>query len=247
MSTNNSCIPDKVYSRNEFGLIRNDEIKYVYEEDGTINWRKMVGPEFLVPHKQLFERTGKPIPTSIEGLADKELLILLSGIKKLATIRGLTKISYNVCSPTPEYVVAVCTIEWLPNYETENRIITSSGIGDASPINTTSFGKLYLAPIAENRAFVRCVRQFLRINVVSQEEIADMAVEAAEDAATTLLKETAIKYSISFETIKAKLIEENIDGAIGFNGFGDIPRFKQFELVERIKRKAAARETSSTQ
>lgn len=239
-----SCIPPRMFERNEYGLICDGAINYVYNEDGTINWRKMVKPEFLVPHKQVFEKTGKPVPTSIEGLTDKELLILLGGLKDLAATRGFASCTYDVVAPTTEYVVAICRIEWIANYETQGRSVVSSGIGDASTFNTTSFGKLYLGPFAENRAFVRCVRQFLRINIVSQEEISEMAAEAAEDMATTLLKETITKYGVSFEQIKAKLVEEKVEGAEAFKDIGDIPRYKQFELIERIKRKAAARVTA---
>lgn len=234
-----SCMPPKLFERNEYGLICGEQIKYVYNEDGTIDWRKMIKPEFLVPHKQLFEKLGKPVPATIEGLTDKELLILLGGIKELASTRGFSRCSYTVNAPTNEYVTVVCEIEWIPNYETNGRVITSSGVGDASPANTTSFGKLYLAPFAENRAFVRCVRNFLRINIVSQEEIAEMVAEATEDMATGLLKETMGKYNITFEKIKARLVEEKVEGADAYQNVTDIPRYKQFELIERIKRKAA--------
>lgn len=241
-----TCIPPFVLTRNEYGLICNSNLDYVYNEDGTINWRKMVKTEFLVPHKQVFERTGKPVPQSIEGLSDKELLILLGGIKELAATRGFSAIRYKLVSPSPEYVAAVCEIDWIPNYETQGRAVTTSGIGDASPLNTTSFGRIYLAPFAENRAFVRCVRQFLRINVVSQEEIGEMAVEAAEDTVTTLLKQAVEKYNIPFETIKDRMIKEKVDGAEKFTTLGDIPRFKQFELIERIKERAAKRENEAS-
>lgn len=246
ISARPSCIPPRLFERNEYGLICDGSITYVYNDDGTINWRKMVKPEFLVPHKQVFEKTGKPIPESTEGLSDKELLILLGGIKELAATRGYSRISYKLAAPSHDYVAAVCEIDWIPNFETQGRSVSSAGIGDASPFNTTSFGKLYLGPFAENRAFVRCVRQFLRINIVSQEEIAEMAAEAAEDMATTLLKETIVKYGISFEQIKAKLVEEKVEGAEGFKDCGDIPRYKQFELIERIKRKAEARGVQPT-
>ena len=246
ISARPSCIPPRLFERNEYGLICDGAITYVYNDDGTINWRKMVKSEFLVPHKQVFEKTGKPIPTSIEGLNDKELLILLGGIKELAATRGYSRVSYQVTSPSNDYVVAVCLIDWIPNYETQGRAVSSSGIGDASPVNTTSFGKYNLGPFAENRAFVRCVRQFLRINIVSQEEIAEMAAEAAEDMATTLLKETIVKYGITFEQIKAKLVEEKVEGAETFADCGSIPRYKQFELIERIKRKAETRGIPST-
>lgn len=233
-----TCIPPHQFERNEYGLICDRSINYVYNADGTIDWRKMVKPEFLVPHKQVFEKTGRPVPTSIEGLTDKELLILLGGLKDLAAIRGFSSCTYQVVSPQPDYVIAVCQIAWIPNYETQGRSVVSSGIGDASPLNTNSLGKLYLAPFAENRAFVRCIRQFLRINVISQEEISEMVTEAQDDVATTLLRETMTSFGISFDAIKAKMIEENVDKAATFSSVADIPRFKQFELIERIKRKA---------
>lgn len=236
-----SCHPPRLFERNEYGLICDNSVNYVYDDNGTINWRKMVKSEFLVPHKQVFEKMGKPVPDSIEGLTDKELLILLGGIKELAATRGFSSCKYTVTSPSNDYVIAVCQIEWIPNYETGGRAITSSGIGDASTLNTTSFGKLYLGPFAENRAFVRCVRQFLRINIVSQEEISEMAAEAAEDTATVLLRETMTKMGITFDLIKGKLIEEKVEGAENFSDVKDIPRYKQFELIERIKNKAKAR------
>ena len=241
-----SCTPPRLFSRNEYGLICDGALNYVYNEDGTIDWRKMIRPEFLVPHKQFFERSGKPVPTSIEGLDDKEMLILLGGIKELAAFRGFSSCTYDVVSPSSDCVIVTCRMEWIPNYETQGRVVVSSGIGDANLSNTTGFGKNYLGPFAENRAFVRCVRNFLRISIVSQEEISEMVEAAAEDAATTLLKETMTKYNLPFDAIKAKLIEEKVEGAEVFKSIADIPRYKQFELIERIKRKAAARESVAT-
>ena len=39
------------------------------------------------------------------------------------------------------------------------------------------FGNYFLATTAENRAFARCVRSFLRINIVSKEEMAESSVQ----------------------------------------------------------------------
>ncbi len=38
--------------RDESGLIVQPKIDYVFHEDGTVDWRKMVKQEFLVPNKQ---------------------------------------------------------------------------------------------------------------------------------------------------------------------------------------------------
>ena len=79
--------PD-VYKRNGHGLLENAE--YIFNEDGSVNWRKMVGKHYLVPNKQ---RTNE---TDVSSLEDRDLLILLGGIKELAQIRGFINVSYNV-------------------------------------------------------------------------------------------------------------------------------------------------------
>jgi len=238
--TTSVCVPPKTFKRNEYGLISDGSVTYIFNEDGTINWRKMVKPEYLKPNKEYFARNNKPVPESVDGLEDHELIILLGGLKELAQIRGYKAVlPYQVSSPSSDYVVAVASIIWIPNYETEGREVQFSAIGDASPNNTKGFGRNFLGAFAENRAFVRCIRSFLKINIVSQEEIGGSSTESIEDAAPNILKEVMEKYNVPFEAIKKKLVEENIEGAQDFNSISQIPRFKQFELVERIKKKAA--------
>ena len=237
-----TCVPTKSFKRNEYGLICDESVVYVYNPDGTINWRKMIKPEFLVPHKQYFERNGLPVPETTTGLDDKLILILLGGIKDLAKTRGYLSVEYKISSPSREYFSAVCSISWVGNYETNDIPITFSAIGDAHEGNTNGFAKNFLGPIAENRAFCRAVRNFLNINIVSQDELGGQSESAVvEDVGTGLLKETMAKYSLTFEKVKAKLVEEKVENAESFNRIEDIPRFKQFELIERIKAKAAQR------
>ena len=232
--------PPKTFKRNEFGLIDDESVKYVFNNDGTVDWRKMVKPEFLAPNKQNFERSGKPVPKSIEGLDDKDLIILLPGIKELAQIRGFNAVKHTVTCPTNDYVVSVCSIEWIPNHETEGRPISFSAIGDASFFNTTSFGKTYLAAVAENRAFVRAVRNFLKINIVAQEELgASGSQEQESSSSAAVLKDTMDSCGVTFEKIKDTLVKEKWEGAESFTKLNDIPKFKQFELVERIKKAAS--------
>ena len=66
------------YKRNEFGLL--EGVNYEYNEDGSVNWRAMIAPEHLYPNKGWFEMRNQPMPQSIEGLTDNQLLIKLSGI-----------------------------------------------------------------------------------------------------------------------------------------------------------------------
>jgi hypothetical protein len=237
-----TCIPPKVLKRNEFGLIC-EGVNYVYNENGFVNWRKMIKPEFLVVKKDNFEKRSKPVPTSIEGLEDKDLLILLAGIKDLARIRGYVDVRYRIISPSPALVCAECAITWVPNYETNDKEVTFAGCGDAHAGNTNQLTRNYLTPMAENRAFVRAVRNFLNVPILGQDEVGPSS-EGAEDVATSTLREVMNTHGVTFEIIKSKMIEEKVEGAESINSIDEIPRFKKFELIERIKKKAAARQQS---
>jgi hypothetical protein len=220
-------------TRGTDGLIKG--IDYVFNEDGLIDWRKMIKTEHLVPNK---DRTSE---TDVSKLKDSQLIILLGGIKDLAQIRGYTDVRYDVVSPSPNYVVATCSISWKPNYETEGQEVTFSSIGDASHENTKSFAKLYLGPIAENRAFVRCVRNFLKINIVSAEELGDtkFAPETSTENKSdpyNILDSVMKEKGVTFSHIKTKLIKEGYENAEGLESVSELPKFKIFELVERLKK-----------
>tara|TARA_R110000751_G_scaffold79623_2_gene160415 strand:+ start:650 stop:1396 length:747 start_codon:yes stop_codon:yes gene_type:complete len=236
-------LPEMGVTRNSGGLINDDSVKYFFTEDGLIDWRKMVKDCYLYPNpsKTLSE-------TDISKLEDRDLCILLGGLKELAQIRGYTSVNYEVVSPSPEYVVATCKITWTPNFETENKEVTFSAIGESSLNNTTGIaGVYYLASTAENRAFARCIRSFLRINVVSREELAKgflrpKSNESSSDVSSgatspaSLLEETMKKKGVPFSQIKAKLVEEKIEGAEGMSSVNDMPKDKIFEFIDRIKK-----------
>jgi hypothetical protein len=223
----------KKIERTADGLIKG--VKYIFTDDGLIDWRKMVKTEYLVPNRS---RTKE---TDVSKLEDNQLLVLLGGIKELSQIRGYTSLEYDTVSPSPDYVVATCKIAWTPNYETEGQAVTFSAIGDASPSNTSSFAKFFLGPIAENRAFVRCVRNFLKINIVGQEELGNAKLAAGEPEAEnladpkTLLEKMMKEKGVSFDTLKSKLIKEKYEKADSLESLADIPKMKTFELIERIK------------
>jgi hypothetical protein len=223
--------------RDKSGLITTPKIDYAFNKDGFVDWRKMVKPEHLVPNRQ---RTQE---ADVSSLEDKDLLILLGGIKELAQVRGYSSVEYGVESPARDYVVATCMITWIPNFETEGRQVTFSAIGDASPANTSSFAQDYLGPIAENRSFVRCVRNFLRINVVGQDEVGNAKTNSASQAATSAAGDFSPKThlaslmkskGITFDKLKLKLAKEGYDKASGIEKLEDIPNMKVFELIERI-------------
>ena len=228
--------PPVVPKRNEYGLLEDKNINYVFNDDGSVNWRKMIKPEFLVANR---DRTDE---TDISKLEDQDLIILLGGLKDLANIRGFNSVTYSITQASPEYVCASCSIVWKANYETEGESVLFQGMADAGLNNTEGFGQMYLAAIAENRAFCRAVRNFLRVNIVAKEEIKNVKISkpspnknsASPDIyLTNLMKEK----KINFASIKEKMVKEAVDGALEWGSVKDIPRIKMFEIIERIQKK----------
>lgn len=154
--------------RDEFGLLKN--VHYKFTETGHVSWREMVDPKFLYPNKDYFEARGEPVPDSIEGLEDAQLLIQLGGIKELARLRGYNSVSFSLTHPSERIVSAQCTINWIQNYENPNGCIFES-TANATFENTSGFGAKFLETIAENRSFVRAVRNFLNIHIAGADEI----------------------------------------------------------------------------
>ena len=233
--------PNEKLKRNEDGLLSNPPVDYVFNEDGSVNWRKMVRTEFLVANKQRTQQTD------VSQLEDRDLLILLGGIKELAQIRGFTDVCYTVHTASQEYFSTPCTIEWVPNYETDNKVVSFSALADAHQDNTYSFASNFLAATAENRAFVRCVRNFLKINIVGQEEMgggkqvfsqttAKASAPKTDSDPTSLLQKVMDSKGVSFDMVKTRLLDEDFPKADSFESTKDIPKTKTFELIARLKK-----------
>ena len=156
-------------TRNPDGLI--NEKEYKFTTDGFVDWRAMIDPQFLYPNKDFFEIRKMQVPTSVEGLEDKQLLIMLGGIKELARLRGFKSVRYSVNHIAANYVVASCSIEWIGNFETAGESVIFEDVANATEANTDNFCLKFLETIACNRAFVRCVRNFLNIHIVGADEI----------------------------------------------------------------------------
>jgi hypothetical protein len=209
--------PPKTWKRNpETGLV--EGIEYKYSPDGRVDWRAMVPEEFLVVNKQNF--TNRKLPDSIDGLEDKDLLVLLGGIKYLAALRGYNSVKHTITF-REHYAIGVNTqIEWIPNFETDMRPISFESLADATEANTSSFAKAYLSAIAENRGFVRAVRNFLGINVCGQDEIGspqkheESAPKTQSDdfGPHTLLTKTLEKGNISFDVFHNRMMVLEKDG-----------------------------------
>jgi len=238
------CVPPTSFKRNEYGLLTN--VNYSFNADGTVNWRKLIRQENLVINKSRKDEVEKKYGKTINELApaeidDSYLLILLAGIKEVAQIRGFRDCSYSVVNAAKDYVAVKCRIEWSPNYETNNEPVCFESLADATLDNTFSFAKNFLMAIAENRAFVRTVRNFLKVHVLGADEIgptkgnADANEPSASDP-KTLLGNVMTSKKVSFEYLKKKMIEEKCEGADSWTCVDDIPKLKIFELINRLSK-----------
>jgi hypothetical protein len=102
--------------------------------------------------------------------------------------------------------------------------------------------------IAENRAFTRAVRNFLRINIVGSDEVGDpkkfnktnSEASPSSSKPVSLLIDTMNKANLSFDTLQKKLIKEGSEDAHAWTKVEDIPSTTIFELITRIKKKLEA-------
>lgn len=232
------------FNRDNYGLL--ECVDYIFNQDNTINWRSMINKEHLVPNRDAF-KNKKDInlkEIDISTLADNQLLILLAGIKELAQTRGYKNVRYDVIQAQPDYVAVKCTIDWLPNYETNMQEVSFSALADAHLDNTKDFAKNFLMAIAENRAFIRAVRSFLKINIVGNDEMGktthvDTELENSVNATQpiALLEKTMEEYKISFEQIKERAIQKKMDGAENWTSINDISPLSMFTIISGIKNK----------
>lgn len=165
---NNQEGPAK-FARDENGLLKN--VSYIFNEDGSVNWRAMIKDEHLFPNRGWFESRGKDVPSSAEGLGDHQLLIKLSGIKELARLRGINHVAYFAEKCELDHVAVNCNVNFIGNYETGGAQVSFQDMANATLDNTSSFATKFLETIACNRAFVRCVRNFLNVHIVGDDEI----------------------------------------------------------------------------
>jgi len=234
----------KNFSRDNYGLL--ECVNYIFNQDNTINWRAMINKEHLVPNRDAF-KNQKDInlkEIDVSALQDNQLLILLAGLKELAQIRGYRNVRYDVIQAQPDYVAVKCTIDWLPNFETSNETVSFSALADAHLDNTKDFAKNFLMAIAENRAFIRAVRSFLKINIVGNDEMGktthvDTEIESSVTATQpiALLQKTMDEHKITFEQIKNGAIQKKMNGAENWNSIEDISPLSMFTIISGIKNK----------
>lgn len=239
--------PPELYKRDNFGLL--EGVEYSFNEDNSINWRAMIKDEFLYPNKDWFSKRDREIPESIEGLKDHQLLIKLGGIKELAKLRGFSDVSYIPFRCEDDHVAVTCRIRWIGNYETEMNPVIYEDIANATVRNTDGFAEKFLETIAANRAFIRCVRNFLNIHIVGADEIdksEGKEVESEQSSAivsavAALEKEASTRGFDSYELFKPflrKLWKEEKfqdEDVKNWTKFEDIPPNKARKILEFLK------------
>jgi|TARA_R110000744_G_scaffold91125_7_gene176959 DNA-binding transcriptional MerR regulator len=243
-----------MFERDKKGLVKG--LEYKYDEQGLIDWRAMLDDKWLYANPSSVEKGVCKRNTPASELKDKDLCIMLGGLKELAQWRGFTSVRYDVVNASPEYVAMACEISWIKNFETNNILekespsshresILFSSVADAHFGNTRSFAKNFLAAIAENRAFSRAVRNFLRINIVSDIELGEVKGQETytEEQSTIeidkiqVLKKLMEQKGVSFEDIKEKLGKAGYKESKNLETVEQISPVWLIEVIKKLKKK----------
>lgn len=232
----NNTVPTTLRHKNQRdhnGLVTG--IKYIYTEDGLVDWFSMLKPQHLYvlkdKEKEVEKKYGKSISElNLKDIDKKYLCVLLSGLRYLANLRGAKIIRQNVNNvyydPRYEAVTsctATCNIVWIGNFETGMQEVEYSDIAGASLISVDPFVKKYIETIAANRAFCRAVRGFLNISVVSKDEVGpdttfptispeDTEIsKSTKNNATDFLQKRLNEEKWSFDLFKKAVIKGHLD------------------------------------
>ena len=252
--------PPLSLERNKYGLF--NHVKYVFNDDGTINWRAMIPNKYLYINPDIVSNASraqaftnkygkKPseINLDVDKVEDKDLTILLGGIRYLANLRGMDKFTFNVKESRNDYSVIECNIDWISNYENPG-YGSSSGVACASPQNTSQFVVHYLPEMASNRAFCRAVRNYLNIDIVSKEELGNKTAQEAPQQSNgqTMPVDTPAKqllaklteHNISFEKMKELMISTKVNPKPHFEKYNSVEEMQItdiFEVLGRLKKR----------
>ncbi len=233
--------------RLENGLI--DGLNYIRDEKtNKIDWFKMIPPEYLYINQdkknQIEKRLGKTFnEIQVSEALEIELVITLQGIRWLLDTRGYKNVDIKIDAANQEYAAATCKIIFLPNEE-ENVEQTFTANASAHPGNTKSWYAKYLIEAASNRALCRATRNYLRVGVVSRDELGNSNEEdnngqSSSNPQVELLQKELDKHHITFDQFKIKLVNDKVEGAENLKSLMDLSKDKIFEYLSRIKKKTS--------
>jgi hypothetical protein len=202
----------------ETGLLNGKD--HPLDENGFVNWRAMIDKKFFVLNQWNYARkfgidiavlTEEEKQEHLNTAKDEDLLVLLGGFKSVARLRGYSSINSELVSSDAEKSVVKVTITWIPNFETDFNTVRVSAIKSASLMNTHKDFFRYSEAIAENRAFITCVRNTLNIPVIGNDELKEdesLDIKYSAPKPNKFLKEFCEKNRISFGEV-ATLAQEN--------------------------------------
>ncbi len=203
---------------------------YRFTTEGQIDWKSMLRSEDLYVKREFRDQVVKQYSKALSEIdlttvEDRYLCVKLAGINRLANLRGMHSLTYPHVHVSPDKAAAVCEIEFIGNYETDGYPFICSSMASATPRSMDIGFIPYLETFAENRAFARCVKRALQINILSDIEVGG---ESRKSVATAESEDTGAapaggfephdklaefcrsqKTPISFETLRAAAIKHN--------------------------------------
>lgn len=204
---------------------------YKFTPDGRVDYRAMVDRKhiFVIRDREdaVVKAQGKPISECDLSLVKEQWLrIRQGGFTQLLNLRGYTSLRYHSLSSAEGKSATICEIEFIGNYETDNKPLICSAIASASVASMDKNFLPYLESFAENRSFARCVKRALQIGILSEDEIdaeAFRGVKGEDDKVSDSLTPSvsaapfntlqqicaARKVPVLFETLKTRAIEHN--------------------------------------
>jgi hypothetical protein len=140
----------------------------------------------------------------------------------------------------------------MPNFESGGMMYRYSDAASATTDNTSGFGQQYLETIASNRAFVRAVRNALRIDIVGSDEINGASfvsneVDAAKNTSKPykiLEEKAALKGIKSLDKLKEVLTKKRYEGfditeVNSWQNWEDISSGQVWKLMSMLNKKGA--------
>lgn len=184
------------FKRNENGLI--EGFNYQTTSDGRINWKAHLSSKWLRvkddKKAELERKTGKSISEiDLSTVDDWYLFVKLGGYNEVARLRGFDSLVHHVDHVSDQKAVVTCTMNFIPNIE-DPEGLRCSAVASGSIYNIKPDFAPFMETFAENRAFARCVRRALNINIVSEEELGKgvaMNTESLHVTNSLLPEETA--------------------------------------------------------
>ncbi len=188
------------------------------DEKGIVDWKSLVNKDFIYLNEFAYGKEGIDVSQLSEEEKEKlketspdtHVLMTLAAFRELVTKRGYKSIDYDIQHRHTDLAVCKCTIQFSPNEDEPDGVIFSA-ISSASLENTFGGFSQYLDGFAETRSFLRCARNYFRIDTLAREEIdPNKKVEVVQLPTPVLtFKNLMAEKNMSFDQLKEAVIASN--------------------------------------